>query len=406
MFHSEAVSSSASPLSGPDGLAPGHEATGVFGARDQTMKADIYIHIGLPKTGSTSIQDTLFKNRGLLRRHDLHYFGACVNHTVLITQFRKQLRWPHEWMRLTGEASVELGKKRAAEIGAALRHELETNTCGRFVLSGEGLCNLKPDEIEQFKDALLPFAAKFRIVAYVRDPYSFMSSAFQQRLRGGDSFESIAARPPLPMYRRIGKFIHSFGRSNVDIRIFDRQRFTGGDLIADFLSAVGTSPGIAEELDIVRSNLGLSHEAAILLNEINTLYPRHADRNPNPERATDLIAWLATVPGQTFRCPPGVLDVAEPVIQKDLRWLRDVLGEQVFTERPEPGDLSPNWNDETLAALGKLINEMANRIAQAEGAADRRLAGKDLPRLGFIARLWPKLAPIGDLAPIRWRRQA
>jgi hypothetical protein len=68
--------------------------------------------------------------------------------------------------------------------------------------------------------------------------------------------------------------------------------------------------------------------------------------------------------------------------------------------------LPPDWSGETLAALGKLINEMANRIARAEDAADRRAAGADLPRAGLMARLWPKLAPISDLAPIRWRRQA
>ena len=48
------------------------------------MKTNFYIHIGLHKTGSTSIQATLFKNRAALHEHGIHYLGLSQNHSTTL----------------------------------------------------------------------------------------------------------------------------------------------------------------------------------------------------------------------------------------------------------------------------------------------------------------------------------
>ena len=39
----------------------------------------LYIHIGLPKTATSSIQNFLFENRQLLNQHGYHYVNTGLN---------------------------------------------------------------------------------------------------------------------------------------------------------------------------------------------------------------------------------------------------------------------------------------------------------------------------------------
>lgn len=46
------------------------------------------IQIGTPKTGSTSLQTTLFRARHELLKHDIIYFDWRDNHTPIVDLFR------------------------------------------------------------------------------------------------------------------------------------------------------------------------------------------------------------------------------------------------------------------------------------------------------------------------------
>jgi len=357
------------------------------------MKATVYIHVGLHKTGTTSIQATLFKNRVRLRALDINYLATNQNHSE--TLFPLFCDHPHLYHmnRAIGIDTEEKAARHNAATDQALGQELENNTCSRFVISGEDLIRLTPKGIERFRQRFQPFAAAFRIVVYVRDPYAFVNSAFQQRLRGGATYEELIADPPKPGYRRIRKFIQAFGRESVDIRVFEPARFVNGDLIADFLTAIGAKAEIANGLEIVRANEALSLEAALILNEVNKRYPKAADGTPNPGRAADLMQWLAGIEGQRFRCPGAVMAAIEPLLAEDLQWLHGVLGERVFTAERQWEEPSPNWSGDTLASLGTLFNDMAKVVAEERKAGATGTQGaveRAMPAIATILRRWTK----------------
>jgi hypothetical protein len=323
------------------------------------MKADFYIHIGLHKTGSTSIQATMFRNRKMLLAHGINYLALNENHSTTIGPLFMQdphLYLPNKLKKINTEAMAAKQNKRNK---AALLREISANRSKTFVISGEDLSRLRPECLQKLKDFLTPFAARFRIVAYVRDPYATINSVFQHRVRGGHTFAQIMASPPRPFYRDIAHAIDIFGRENVDIRIFNSARFVNGDLIADFLSAIGGPPELASELNIVRANEAISHEAAHLLNEINKRYPEGDDRSPNPARSSDIVERLSAIPGQAFRCPSEVFVIRRRSIGIQLRWLRETLGEEVFPDGPWTEDIGPRWTDETLGALAVALNDLA-----------------------------------------------
>ena len=360
------------------------------------MKATVYLHIGMHKTGTTSIQATLFKNRERLLAHDINYLSINQNHSESIYPLVCERPHLYHVNKLVGIDTEEKAAQRNASIDSALKSALESNTCSRFVISGEDLFQLEPGGIERLKQKLEPYAAGYRVVVYVREPYGYITSAFQQRLRAGATYEELIERSPLPRYRRIQHFIDAFGRDRVDIRVFEQPRFVAGDLIADFLAAIGSDPDIAKDLDIVRANEALSYEAALILNEVNKRLPRTEIGLRNPDRAVKLPQTLEAVVGQRFRCPSAVYAAARPRVAHHLQWLRAVLGESVFSDEPPQDSLTPVWNEETLASLGLLINELANQVAEARssrGRQDLRQAFTAvLPAVGKALGRWTKAA--------------
>jgi hypothetical protein len=326
------------------------------------MKANIYIHIGLHKTGTTSTQATFFKNRKALLAHGINYLPLSENHSTTI--YPLFIAEPHEYRpnRLAGIDTPEKAAKKNAATEAALRRELDANNSNSIVISGEDLSTLPATDLQRLKDTLAPYAARFRVIVYVREPYATVSSIFQQRLRRGHAYERISRRPPRPGYPRIGAAIEVFGRDNVDIRIFDGAHFVKGDLIADFLTAIDADPDLAKELGIERANVGLSQEAAALLAAHNKVRPA----NSYAERK-ELVEWLARIPGQPYRCPPEYLAAAEPVIQEDLKWLRTLLGSDVFAAKMPAPDTQNAWQDETVTALALALDDLVQGAGRKVG---------------------------------------
>lgn len=97
------------------------------------MKTNIFIHTGLHKTGSSSIQATLFKNRALLLKHDINYLTINQNHsTTLCPPLRKEMR-RGRWKRLadidTEDEALQYNAGLERQVACRLGHF--DQRCGR-----------------------------------------------------------------------------------------------------------------------------------------------------------------------------------------------------------------------------------------------------------------------------------
>lgn len=324
------------------------------------MKPDLFLHIGMKKTGTSSIQATFFKNRQRLLKHDINYLSINQNHSETIYPLFCEKPHLYHMNKRAGIDTVRKAQRRNATIERTLTRELQSNRSSRFVISGEDLLLLRAAGVESLRTKLEPFVREFRVIVYVREPYSFINSAFQQRLRAGATYERLLRRPPLPRYYRIGNFIDAFGRERIDIRVFDVEKFPEGSLIADFLDALGADPTVARELEVARKNEALSHEAALILKGVNAAYPIGAAGAQHPNRAPHLPLVLRAIVGQPFHCPNEVFASVRPKVVKDLEWLHATVGKRLFSDSyPQLPDVSSaNWSDETLRSIGILINDL------------------------------------------------
>jgi tetratricopeptide (TPR) repeat protein len=350
------------------------------------MRSTFYIHIGVHKTGTKSIQQTLSANRGKLLPRGINYLPGDPNHgPVLISLLSDS---PHEDLRNI-RRHVDTPEK-AASYNASAKHRitqaLSRNKSPKIVISGEGLSSRPRKEVERLKQLLAPYAAAYRIIVYVRDPYEYSNSASLQRVKSGSALDIADREIPLPKYRRkLEKFIQVFGRENIDIRIFDPQRFVGGDLIPDFLSALGESAELAKSLEIVRANGSMSHEAALILSETNAAVPAYINGRANRARAFGFHLYVADIVGEKFSIDPHRYTQHEAEILADIAWLARTMGEPVFgRSSPRPAS-EPRWSKTTVGSVMDVLTEMAARIQQLNGPAPgpvRRSLRKLLRHLG------------------------
>ena len=331
------------------------------------MRTKFYIHIGVHKTGTKSIQHTLSENRRELRRHGINSLSGDPNHGPALMSLLADE--PHRDSRNI-RRHVDTPDKAAAYNASAqykVMKSLARNRSPKFVISGEGLSPRRPQEIERLKQMLAPYAADYRIIVYVRDPYEYANSASLQRLKNGGVLDVPDKKFPLPKYRRnLSRWIEAFGRENVDIRIFDPKRFVGGDLISDFLVAIGESPDLAKRLNVVRANQSMSHEAALILSEANKQIPALVGRRANRGRASNFHVEIANIKGEKFLIDPEEYLKHEAVALAEVQWLNSTLGEPAFGRtQPRPAS-TPRWSEETVASIKKELTELVDALRQTD----------------------------------------
>jgi hypothetical protein len=236
-----------------------------------------------------------------------------------------------------------------------------------MVISGEGLSGLSAAEIERLKALLDPYAADYRIIVYVRDPYEYANSAFLQRVKNGSALRNPRRGLPSPGYHnKLQPYIDAFGRENVDIRIFDRRRFIGGELISDFLAAIGESTHLAERLNVEHANRSMSHEAAVILRETDAAVPALINGRANHARAFGFHNYIVGIEGERFAIDPQHYLEHESQISADIEWLNHVIGEQVFGRAdPKPASV-PRWGQTTIDSIKGVLAGMASELQSLE----------------------------------------
>jgi hypothetical protein len=374
------------------------------------MPTTFYIHIGVPKTGSKSIQYTMSENREALLASGINYLEVDRNHGPFLISLLSDEphKNPHNIRKL-----VDTPEK-AASYNAANRERLTKalaeNRSPKFVISGEGFSGMPPRLVPQLKEMLEPYAAAYRIIVYVRDPYEYVNSAFLQHVKSGRTLETNFVA--VPGYRsRIGKYIALFGRENVDIRVFDPAQFAGGDLVSDFLAALGEPASLAGSLKIERANQSMSHEAAAILSEANKAIPTRIGGLANRGRASTFHLHLSDIKGEKFWLDPDLYLQREEEVLDDLAWLNRTLG-QTTLEKPVPRPASAaRWSDATIRSIKEAVSGMAKTIEALRRKPPRRPVGSVVQRFrkeekDFSQALPTDLRRVELPSNLRWLAEA
>ena len=190
----------------------------------------LYIHAGMPKTGTTTLQSFLYNNRTLLaERFKIYYPATGVN--------------PQR-----GGTHQELFPV-TPKIWNQLRKELSAFPSCDVVVSEEGIYGnafrgFEPCHLDIVREILPSYDVK--IILYLRRLDDYLKSLFNELTRLGlflkkPSYAEFIANKnvSLTMSKRLSIATELVGKDNLLFRFYDKKIMKGGDIIADFFDLLG-----------------------------------------------------------------------------------------------------------------------------------------------------------------------
>lgn len=208
----------------------------------------LILHIGCEKTGSTSIQNFFHANRqrlidsyGILypktlggRNHTRVGIYAC-NEDKDLGRFLPK-----------GKNLSEFRESLEQEF----RREVMASPAPTIIVSNEWL-HPRIQETEEFERLKKLFGGLFdeiRVILYIRRQDKLALSLYSTALKAGNTrkFSFPPGSPDnLPYYYDFygiyKNWAAQFGEENIIVKVFERDRLTGGDVVKDFLSTLGIS---------------------------------------------------------------------------------------------------------------------------------------------------------------------
>ncbi len=242
----------------------------------------LYLHIGTPKTGTTSIQSFCTDNRAVLNQYGYDY-----------------PKFPYEYPRTNPERNGlflsmysfhEDGTRdyeREAEIVEEAFDQIRAifENYDNVIVSDESIWNRGIREDVPIWERVYKQLEKgdftVKVIVYFRPQYDFLYSWWNQKVKNGLYQESEYTweemqehlGPICLDYCHLLDYIadHVGGRQNIIVRRFDRSQFAGGDLYHDFIQTIGLE--YTEEYQVTSElhNVSLSRNSGEIKRILNTL---------------------------------------------------------------------------------------------------------------------------------------
>lgn len=322
--------------------------------------APLHVHIGLHKTGSTSLQSFMVANTELLADHGVAYPSAG---------------------RLGGPGHVNLFR----EVGNLQRFDPDQGTWAdvltltrrrdvrRVVVSSEDLSMLAPDRIPRL--ASITADVDLQIVVYLRPQDQLIQSVYAQRCRDGRvtvPFEDFADSTKNERRYRFADLLRlwadNVGLERIAVRPLEPGQLQGGSLLEDFLHVIGEADLMPLMQPVPRRNRSPDRTALEVLRRIAA---RRADDDFNRTR------FAATVGRRVVKAALQLPQTSAPLLSgaaaarlrsqfeaQNSRVARTFLGRgdgQLFLVPPpesDDPDLRDPAHDLTVDYLVALIDEL------------------------------------------------
>jgi hypothetical protein len=234
----------------------------------------LVLHAGLPKTGTTSVQQFLDANRGALAEQGVFYRPVGDRRNRQDHNFLAMAFWPRVQRIYAGRYGDDLERlqRDSRDAWDTLLDEFRRADHEVLLVSAEFFTRANVKPIAEFvREQLADFDVS--TVFYLRQPSAHYVSWLQQHVKGAGSL--------LPYSRQRSRWMPRLRRwehvGDVVLREFDRGSLVGGDIVDDFASVIGVDvTGMERPAD---ANESISAEGMDLLMEHRRIhFPDGPDR--------------------------------------------------------------------------------------------------------------------------------
>ncbi|EYD71537.1 hypothetical protein Rumeso_04938 [Rubellimicrobium mesophilum DSM 19309] len=285
--------------------------------RGQEDARRVVLHLGMHKTGTSSIQAALQGYRD--ERIEYADLGPANHSLPLQRAFQDRKAARGGKLPIRPDQREAARKALEAAIGGSRRS---------LILSAEGLSHFDRASVQGVVEFLRPHFDRIETILYVRPPESYARSAFQERTKfSAASFDVARLVPP---YRdRVERWAETLGEEPTYV-LYDRATLHEGDVVADFAWRLDLDPAWLEaraRTHPQNRNASLSAEATA------ALYLLRRRRGGPPaahekERAREkrMIGLLQGFGQRRFDFGREVMDAALAGRAEDIAWIEGRLG--------------------------------------------------------------------------------
>ena len=297
--------------------------------------AKCVLHVGMPKSGSTSIQYSL---RDL--DDDKFYYARILNrpsHTIPVTA----MFTPADDKRLDSGRYARGGmdiRETVQTVLADLENSIRTAGGRTIILSGEGMLHMHREDLARLKTFFSERGyEQVGIIAYIRPPLGYVSSAVQQKLKSSPKMGFEIDRL-LPNYKkRFVRFDDVFGSDNVRLVKFDPKRFPDRDVVSDICMQLGIP--LASVVPVMK-NEGITRLAAQMRYRLAILGESRGLTPLNRRSGVSLCQRLRPLDETRFRLAPSFTRQYINKVEDDVAWMEQRLGQSLKEELiDEPSDV-------------------------------------------------------------------
>jgi len=390
----------------------------------------IYLHIGTFKTGTSSIQGFLGRNRNALAQQGylVPSSAAPGHHELPISLIKEYSSFRGAWPKVE-ESSGQLWKK--------LLNEIESSQCDKVVISAETFCDLVNEHCRDSSEKMGKLVAKYlrnyevKVVCYVRAILPYMQSMYGETIKITPSHRSFEEQVGIYAKHRslhlsptiyLDFYEKLFGRQAMIVREYKREKLANGDVVHDFAEVIGLPTAIIETL------LGESTKGPLSLN--TSIDPRQMDlkrafnlagvHGPDLNRQiAELLKGAARLADEHNQGSEGQLDASlyDLICEEQLE-LNTRYGLEMASPEPDlyaVPDVPRNVDDlYTIALLGLVISQSqdsirlakqnAKAIEQLQQQNQKLLSEFSTRRPGFLEQLSSSLKTASDKLLVKLRR--
>lgn len=330
------------------------------------MKKDTcFLHIGQYKTGTTSIQRSLYDNVASLAEQGVWYpiereeYCYDAQHGPLVASiFGVRDEYLPDDPVFTTARPLEL-----------FFNDLDGVSQPNALISAEGFYakSNQSEALRTFAQRLSERFDNIKVIVYVRRHDDWYVSLMQQHIRAGivvtDDALVTLGHPHYQIARQLSYWEDVFGIENIVVRPFVRDRWKNNDLLDDFYAQIGVdSTRLTRGKD---RNLSMTYHQMVFLNELNKkLVPLSAfhsgRRRDNHELRALLLSFSDVlregVPGDFLDCyqRKEILDM----FKEDIDLLNEKYGGgtgEIIPREIEIKKRSRTLNDDDVIALVKRL---------------------------------------------------
>ena len=349
------------------------------------------LHIGTEKTGSTAIQNYLYKNATELAKNYGVYFpfrscGLISNYRLILytkaeidTNLARLLNQNSEFAIHDDQSYAEWKKRFSIEHSEAVKRFQQYRINSLVVYSSEHFHSRVQDknEIYNLKKYLSTLYDKITIIFYARRQDQLALSAYNTAVQGGRcadfDFSTVTTSGPYYDYLALAeRWSNVFGANNVKPIIYDSAMLRQGDVVKDFESQIGLhicQPN-KDKIKYHKSNERLSYTAMKVLIEFNLMEDtdnRLQGLEKNAIRQ-DLIRELHSLKDDYGKILPARSEVTEfykHYIARNEKfariWLKGKRFSDNFSAYPEHAKKLPEIDSNAI--LTTILNQYAVKCA-------------------------------------------